>query len=170
MNEDIQYWLHEVKSLQEQVATLQQEKNQAHRDALNWRQRYETEGQQRRQEVRHAQEELIRLRADLAQLQGRGSLETTDSDLTATQAEVLALTNVELLQQRLQEVLQERQQLLHALQTERKANNQTRESLTLALGDAVDQLTHYKNHPPAPQDPTRTQVSRGNPASSRPSP
>ncbi|MEB3273320.1 MAG: hypothetical protein ACO4CG_05145 [Prochlorothrix sp.] len=144
MNQDVSYWLNEVKTLQAQVAMLQEERDHAYRDALNWRQRYETEAQQRRQELRHSQEELIRLRADLAQLQGRGLLEESDQELAATQAEVLELTDVAQLQQRLQAVLQERQQLLQALQTERKAHNQTRESLTVALGDAVDQLAQYK--------------------------
>jgi hypothetical protein len=144
MNQDISYWVAEVQALQEQVSLLQQERNQAYRDALNWRQRYETEAQQRRVEVRHAQEELIRLRADIAQLQGRGTLEAQGPDLAATRAEVLELTDVQALQQRLQEVLQERQQLLQSLQNERKAHHQTRASLTLALGDAVDQLARYK--------------------------
>ncbi|MGA1284143.1 MAG: hypothetical protein ACO34J_08795 [Prochlorothrix sp.] len=163
MNQDISYWLNEVKTLQNQVATLQAERDQAYRDALNWRQRYETEAQQRRLEVRHGQEELIRLRADLAHLQGRGLVEASDQELAATQAEVLELTDVTQLQQRLQAVLQERQQLLQALQTERKAHNQTRESLTVALGDAVDQLTHYKKAQQQPDRPKLENLKRDHP-------
>jgi chromosome segregation ATPase len=146
MSSDISYWLAEVESLQRQLRETQQQRDEAYQESYNWRQRYETEALQRRRETQGWQADLKTLKETIAQLQSQADLAAAEgSSGTGLPAEWLQdRISVAELQQQLQMLWQERDRYRQALAEERRAHGQTRQNLTLALGDAVDQLKRLK--------------------------
>jgi chromosome segregation ATPase len=146
MSSDISYWLAEVESLQRQLRETQQQRDEAYQESYNWRQRYETEALQRRRETQSWQADLKTLKETIAQLQSQANLAASEAlSETGLPPEWLqeGVTVTEL-QQQLQTLWQERDRYRQALAEERRAHGQTRQNLTLALGDAVDQLKRLK--------------------------
>lgn len=141
MTYDIQQWIAEIKSLQQQLADMQREVVAAHDSAANWRQLYNTEAQQRRDEAQRSQQTIEALKAEILKLREEAAGIDRLSDLAAISASVEQIKTVEELQAKLIEVLIERDRTAGALKDERLAHDQTREKLTTALGDAVDVLT-----------------------------
>ncbi|MEM8602900.1 MAG: hypothetical protein AAGF24_03555 [Cyanobacteria bacterium P01_H01_bin.121] len=149
MNQDVSYWLEEVQSLQQQLVLAQQERESAHAAATNWRQRFETEARQRRSDAELAQTSLAKLQAEIQYLRGLEAPEEQATELGFAKlnpTQLDHLTSAELMQ-RVTSLQQECDRLIASLQQEREQHEQTRQSLTLALGDAVDQLSKYKEKP-----------------------
>ena len=146
MNQDLtQQWLTEIQVLKEQMAGLQSDRDAAWESAQKWRQLYNTEAEQRRTDAQLSQHAIASLKADLYKLQGL-EVETlaAGTPITAIQQEIEQLKSVEDLQAKLIAVIKERSRLLQALKTEQDNHAQTRNSLTTALGDAIDSLTRER--------------------------
>jgi formate-dependent nitrite reductase cytochrome c552 subunit len=137
MNQDISYWLGEVQSLQKRLATVCEERDDAHQEASSWRSRYEAETKLRQSESQILQQKVAQLTQELTQFRSGVSDETAAAEI---EADLKAITTPEQLQATLRDLLLERHQLRLNLQNEREAHINTRESLSIALGDAVDQL------------------------------
>jgi formate-dependent nitrite reductase cytochrome c552 subunit len=137
MNQDISYWLGEVQSLQKRLATVCEERDEAHQEASSWRSRYEAETKLRQSESQILQQKVAQLTQELTQFRSGVSDETAAAEI---EADLKAITTPEQLQATLRDLLLERHQLRLNLQNEREAHINTRESLSIALGDAVDQL------------------------------
>lgn len=145
-------WLAEIRLLQNQLAAARQERDESLKSAANWRQLYETEAKQRRTDTAMKQEQISQLQAELAQYQGQPNRAQqnhagqTDGQVRSQlelERSLSHLSDTEL-KQRLIEALQDCERLRQTLQKEREEHNQTRKSLTSALGDAVDQLTRAR--------------------------
>jgi hypothetical protein len=137
MNQDISYWLGEVQSLQKRLATVCEERDEAHQEASSWRSRYDAETKLRQSESQILQQKVAQLTQELTQFRSGVSDETAAAEI---EADLKAITTPEQLQATLRDLLLERHQLRLNLQNEREAHINTRESLSIALGDAVDQL------------------------------
>lgn len=137
MSQEVVGWLKEVKDLQQQVKTLKAAEQAAHASTDNWRKRYETEAEQRRDETQAMQKTIAELRTELDRLKNQSY--TSDID-----PEIAQLQTVAELQTRLTEVWRDRNQLAQALQAEQLSHAQTRKNLTTALGDTVDMLSKLK--------------------------
>ncbi|MBN3961916.1 hypothetical protein [Nostoc sp. NMS8] len=146
MNQDLtQQWLTEIQTIKEQMAFLQHERDAAWESAQKWRQLYNTEAEQRRTDAQLSQQAIASLKADLHKLQGleTGILEA-GTTVKAIEQEIEQLKSVEDLQAKLIAVIKERDRLLQALKTEQDNHAQSRNSLTTALGDAIDSLTRER--------------------------
>lgn len=142
MSQDVAQWLAEIQALRQEIADTKQEQEEAYASAANWRQRYETEAQQRRVEANLARQTIEALKQELRQLQEKALLELDASvDVSALQTEVARWQTVPELQAQLVNALAECDRLTKALQQEQSAHVQTRKSLTTALGDAIAQFT-----------------------------
>ncbi|MEH2248041.1 hypothetical protein [Nostoc sp.] len=146
MNQDLtQQWLTEIQVLKEQMAGLQSDRDAAWESAQKWRQLYKTEAEQRRTDAQLSQQAIASLNSDLYKLQGL-EVETlaAGTPVIAIQQEIEQLKSVEDLQAKLIAVIKERDRLLQAFKTEQDNHAQTRNSLTTALGDAIDSLTRER--------------------------
>jgi chromosome segregation ATPase len=141
MNQEAK-WLAEIKELQQKVVAADQEREQAYTSAANWRSLYETEAKQRRLEANLARQALDSLKAQLQDLSRTASL---SDRATAVQAEIAQVTSLEALQSRLIQALVECDRLSQCLRDEQSAHDNTRRSLTTALGDAIDQLNQERS-------------------------
>ena len=145
MSQDLSQWVAEVRSLQRQIAELQQESDQAYASADNWRNLYEAEAQQRRREAATAASKIERLQQAIAELQFLAAADSrpnpeADSEPTTPDANAQQSPSVEQLQAQLAAAKKQHIQLQAMLTAEQTRHAQTRESLTAALGDAVDLL------------------------------
>ncbi|MBW4562472.1 MAG: hypothetical protein KME32_15235 [Mojavia pulchra JT2-VF2] len=140
MTQDLtQQWLTEIQSLKQQMITLQRDRDAAWESAEKWRKLYNTEAEQRRTDTQLSQQAIASLKAELRKLQGFGIETLTDTTAaTAIQQQIEQLQSLEEFKTRLIAVLKERDRLLQALKTEQENHAQTRNSLTTALGDAID--------------------------------
>ncbi|MEQ9482826.1 hypothetical protein [Coleofasciculus sp. F4-SAH-05] len=146
MSNDVRQWLAEIKELKQQLADSIRDRDAANESAANWRRLYNTEAQQRRTEARLAQQQLDALTLEVQQLQQeKAQLKAQDPDATsAIEQEVAKLQTIEQLQQKLIEVMMERDRLINALKIEQANHAQTRNSLTAVIGDTIDQLTKQR--------------------------
>lgn len=146
MANDVTQWLAEIKALKQQLADVQQEREQAYASATNWQRLYETEAQQRRTEAHLARQTIEALRQEVQQLQNRfRGAEGEATNLAEIQVEVEQFQTVAVLREKLITALAEHDRLLEALKVEQANHAQTRKSLTTALGDAIDLLTKEQN-------------------------
>lgn len=146
MNQEVQ-WLAEIKSLQQKLLEVQQEREQAYASAANWRNLYETEAKQRRQDALAAKATIESLKATTASHQSAEVDIAEYADLVRHQVD--QWESVDQLKHQLMQVLVERDQLIQALQAEQQAHAQTRQDLTTALGDTMDLLARVRKQPPA---------------------
>lgn len=116
---DLTEWIAEVQRLQQQMAELRQQRDQAYNSAANWQRLYDREAQQRRQETAALQTQLAQVSHPSPPLAAPGTLPSPEEQIQALTIQC--------------------QQLRQALETERQAHEQTRLSLTMALGEALDQ-------------------------------
>ena len=155
MSQEVTQWIAEIKSLQQKLAEAHRERDEAYVSAASWRNLYETEAKQRRLETHLSRQAIDTLKDELQMLQEPlGTL----SDRAAIQSEVAALSNLEDLRVRLVEALQESDCLMQALRAEQSAHTETRESLTTALGDAIDQLNQERSVRQKTPPPTANNV------------
>ncbi len=133
-------WLNEVKSLQQQVQDLMLELDAAQKSADSWRSRYETEGQQRRNDIATRQDQINKLQTEIADLRTQPEFSTTLSN-DAIALQINGITSMTALQGKLFEVWTDRDNVLAALKKEQLAHEKTRKDFTMALADAMDVLT-----------------------------
>lgn len=184
MSHEIQQWIAEIKSLQQQLAEMERDREAAHESAANWRQLYNTEAQQRRDDAKLAQQAMDALKAEIERLrESLAGKPDGETDVATISTDVEQLQTVEELKAKLIEILIDRDRLARALKAEQDAHAETREKLTTALGDAVDVLaivkgkstlpreveTEEETPPPAPaQLPGKVRTLPGLPDASRP--
>jgi len=142
MTQNIQQWLAEIRILQNQVADLRQERDEAYGSAANWRKLYETEARQRREDISELQKTIQDLRNLLDQKQASGSrLKAGHQQIS----EALSADIQNLPQEKLRVLLTKTLADCHRLQTElegEKADHvKTQQSLMSALSETVDTLT-----------------------------
>ncbi|WP_041740688.1 hypothetical protein [Calothrix sp. PCC 6303] len=140
MGKDLtQEWLGEIQGLKQQLAELQNARNEAWESAEKWRKLYNTEAEQRRTDNQLAQQAIASLNGQLQKIKGIDDKTLPDADTSsAIHAEVIQLQSVEELQTKLIAATKERDRLLLALKTEQEEHAKTRTNLTTALGDAID--------------------------------
>ena len=141
-----QQWLTEIQALKEQIAEEQRDRDTAWESAQKWRKLYNTEAEQRRTDANLAQQAIASLKAEIHKIKGLESGILVDGKATtAAQQEIQQIQSVAELQGRLIAIMKERDRLLQALKTEQENHAQTRNSLTTALGDAIDGLTRERD-------------------------
>ncbi|MEZ2237883.1 hypothetical protein [Microcoleus sp.] len=156
MVQDVRQWLDEIKRLQQQLTEVSRDRDEAGESAAQWRQLYNTEAEQRRNDAKLTHQSIANLEAQIEQLQNFSPIVPEGDDGgVAREQEVAQLQTVDELKAKLAEVFQERdraieqiKQLTQALKQEEARHAETSKNLTSALGDAVDLLTKAKN--PAP--------------------
>ena len=146
MSQDVAQWLAEVQSLQRKVAELQQERDRAYASADNLRKLYELEATQRQRDTASAQRRVEMLERAVAEL--RSPQDEGDGKLGIEIARIKGNYSVEQLQTQLVAAKQQCEQLKALLEEEQTAHAKTRESLTAALGDAVDLLAKERGEQP----------------------
>jgi DNA repair exonuclease SbcCD ATPase subunit len=142
MSDSVVQWLTEIRTLREQLASIQKERDEAQKNEANWRERYNTEASQRRSEAKLAQEQIEKLQLELEQLKNRNKLtrlgnEEVESDF---EGELAGLSTLDDFQAKLVEVIRERDRALQALVVEKENHEQTHRSLTAVIGETIDQL------------------------------
>jgi chromosome segregation ATPase len=144
MTQEVSRWLAEIRTLQQQLAAARQERDQAYASASNWRQLYDAEAQQRRTDVAHLEMTVKTLRAEVAALRGQlakpagTSPELPEDDGSQGNDPGTALHTVAGLQQQLTDALRHCDRLQQQLEAERANHEQTRQTLTTALGETID--------------------------------
>ncbi len=148
MSQDVAHWLAEIQSLQQQVAQLQQEYEEAQSRIDRWRELYNQEAEQRRKETKVYQDKIDTLQSEIQLLKQRGkSPEERAANERQLWQELNRLETDEIKQKLLEAIAQidqakaEAERLREALSAEQIAHEQTRKSLTTALGDTVELLT-----------------------------
>ena len=157
MAQDVRQWLDEIKRLQQQLTEVSRDRDEAGESAAQWRQLYNTEAEQRRNDAKLTQQSIASLQRQIEQLQRFSPIVPEEDDAgVARQEEVAQLQTVGELKAKLAEVLQERdraieqvKQLTQALKQEQARHAETSKNLTSALGDAVDLLTKAQTSSPA---------------------
>ncbi|OKH18576.1 hypothetical protein [[Limnothrix rosea] IAM M-220] len=148
MSEAVVQWLGEINRLKQQLATLQQELQTSQKNEASWRQRYTEEAQQRRTEARLAKEQFEQIQLTMQTWQQAGQLTAGQASNPELEQEILAIADVESLQQQLIQASKERSQALSDLAAEREAHEQTRKSLTSVINDTIEQLGKVKKDAP----------------------
>ena len=178
MAQDVRQWLDEIKRLQQQLTEVSRDRDEAGESAAQWRQLYNTEAEQRRNDAKLTQQSIGNLEAQIEQSQNFYPNVSEGGEAgIARQQEVEELQTVGELKAKLAEVLQERdrafeqvKQLTLALKQEAARHAETSKNLTSALGDAVDLLTKAKNPAPAKTETAYSleivPVTTGNPGES----
>lgn len=152
---DVRQWLLEIKALQQKLAEVNQERDQAYASAANWRKLYETEAQQRRTEARLAQQQIEMLKDELQRLQQLPQPVVSDGLTHSAIQEQLEQLQPTEIKETLVRALMECDRLTQSLKAEQADHAQTRRSLTTALGDTVNLL--------AKERATRDQTKSGTP-------
>jgi seryl-tRNA(Sec) selenium transferase len=152
---DVRQWLLEIKALQQKLAEVNQERDQAYASAANWRKLYETEAQQRRTEARLAQQQIEMLKDELQRLQQLPQPVASDGLTHSAIQEQLEQLQPTEIKETLVRALMECDRLTQSLKAEQADHAQTRRSLTTALGDTVNLL--------AKERATRDQTKSGTP-------
>lgn len=148
MSQDVAQWLAEIEYLQQQIAQLQQEYEAAQARTDRWRELYNQEAEQRRQETKVYEEKIDTLQLEIQELRQGGK---SPEDRAAIQRQLVQELNrleTDEIKQKLLEAIAQIEQarsealsLREALSAEQAAHEQTRTSLTTALGDTVELLT-----------------------------
>ncbi len=157
MSQDVRQWLDEIKRLQQQLTEMTRDRDEAGESAAQWRQLYNTEAEQRRNDAKLTQQSIANLEAKIEESQNFSpNVSEGDEAGIARQQEVEQLQTVDELKAKLVAVLEERdrafeqiKQFAQALKLEEALHAETSKNLTSALGDAVDLLTKARNPAPA---------------------
>ncbi len=144
MSEELTQWLVEIRTLKQKLAEAQTERDAANESAANWRKLYTKEAEQRRTDVKLAQEQIEILKAKI--LEQGSSVQSSDRPITLEPIpqKVEQIGTVQELQAKLQQIIIERDRLLQALKTEQANHAQTRRSLTSVIADTIDKMTKEK--------------------------
>ncbi|MDB9526819.1 hypothetical protein PN498_12535 [Oscillatoria sp. CS-180] len=136
MTQEITRWLTEIRTLQQQLADTRQERDQAYQSAANWRQLYDAEAKQRREEAKISQDNISTLKTELSALKA-GYKEAVPA-IFKEQSDVTDIQTVEGLRAELIKALQTCDRLQKALDSEKADHAETRKILTSALGETID--------------------------------
>lgn len=137
MTQEITRWLTEIRTLQQQLASAREDRDQAYQSAASWRQLYEAEAKQRREDVESLQATIATLRTELDTLRAHRE-DAVTALLVEEQLDVTDIHTVEGLRAELIKALQSCDRLQKALQAEKADHAETRKTLTSALGEAID--------------------------------
>lgn len=141
MSQNVSQWLAEIQTLQRQVSELRQEREQAYASVDNWRKLYEAEAQQRRRDAEANTKKIEQLQQSMADQGAMYSTSDLDSGPSGSPVpEIREGHSVRQLRAELTAAKKQCQKLKALLEAEQTHHAQTRESLTAALGDAVDLL------------------------------
>jgi hypothetical protein len=141
MSEAVVQWLNEIKSLQQQLAQTQVALEASEASGHKWRQLYEAEAQQRRQDVQSAQQTIQAGQAQVARLKAPPASFADAAQANSEVVEQVAqITNPAELKARLVEMWSARDRLAQSLQAEQIAHAKTRKDLTTALADSMEVL------------------------------
>ncbi|MEM6448733.1 MAG: hypothetical protein AAF703_00295 [Cyanobacteria bacterium P01_D01_bin.105] len=143
MAQDVAQWLAEIKALQQQVAELTQERDRAYASADNLRNMYEAEAKQRQREAIAAQRKIEKLKQTVIALQSPDEATSTGELSGRLKSNITAIESnrsVESLQTQLVESKKRCEHLKGLFEAEQAEHAKTRQSMTAALGDAVDLL------------------------------
>ncbi len=135
----VSQWLAEIQSLQQQIAELKKERSQAYSSVDNWRNAYDAEAQQRRRDTEMYQTKVNQLEQSLIDIQEAS--QASGGVSAAELAKIQSSQSVDQLQGELIAAKRMCDRLKNELQAEQAEHLNTRESLTAALGDAVDLLS-----------------------------
>jgi len=135
----VSQWLAEIQSLQQQIAELKKERSQAYSSVDNWRNAYDAEAQQRRRDTEMYQTKVNQLEQSLIDVQEAS--QASGGVSAAELAKIQSSQSVDQLQGELIAAKRMCDRLKNELQAEQAEHLNTRESLTAALGDAVDLLS-----------------------------
>lgn len=147
----IAQWIDEIQALKQQITELKRDRDTGYADADRWRDRYMTEAQQRRTETQTAQRTIAALHREIEQLRGSlaialdRSIEGIDLPDPAMLTPNLDTTSAPAEQQQLRELREQVLTLSEALAAEKRNHEETRRSLTLALGDTMDVLNQERS-------------------------
>ncbi len=178
MAQDVRQWLDEIKRLQQQLTEVSRDRDEAGESAAQWRQLYNTEAEQRRNDAKLTQQSIANLEAQIEESQNFSPNVSENGEAgNSRQQEVAQLQTVDELKAKLVAVLEERdrafeqiKQLTQALKQEESRHAETSKNLTSALGDAVDLLTKAKNPAPIKKETAYSleivPVTTGNPGES----
>lgn len=147
MTQDLtQNWLNEIQALQQKLTEAQQERDRAWESAEKWRKLYNTESEQRRSDLQLAQQSIDQLKRELKELKGiqDGTLPDADANMSIN-SEIEQLDSMVAVKKKLLAVMKECDRLQYALKHEQENHAQTRQSLTTALGDAIDSLKRERS-------------------------
>ncbi len=151
MSHEIGQWINEIKTLQQKLAEALRERDAANESISKWRQLYNTEAIQGRDRVRQAEETIAELKATIDRLQQNYLAIPEENEAVEVERKIEQIQNLDELRALAIETVRERdralqevQRLKEALEKERSDRQQTRKTLTAALGDAVDLLTKAK--------------------------
>ncbi len=145
MSENVSQWLEEIKSLKQEIIRVEKERDAALAGTDRWRGLYTTEAQQRRTQVEQLSEAIASMKAELERLQAAPSSPRAVAPSELLQE--LAGMEIDQLKGKLIEALMERDRLAQeivriteSLEAQKASHEQTRQSLTSALGDTVELL------------------------------
>jgi chromosome segregation ATPase len=145
MSEEVMQWLAEIRTLKQELAQAESDRNAAMESAAHWRKLYNIEARQRREEAQSARAQSQQLQARLEEfVEETRSVSVADLD-ASIRAELEALDSSDALKEKLIAVIQERDRALESLKTEQENHIETRRSLTAVIGDTIDQLTRMRN-------------------------
>lgn len=154
MSHEIGQWINEIKTLQEKLASVQSDRDAANESISKWRQLYNTEAIQRRDEAKQAGETIAELKAKIDAAEKNSLPIPGENEAVEIEGEIQKIQSLEELRVLAIDATRERdrsllevQRLKEALEEERARHLQTRKTLTAALGDAVDLLTKAKTAP-----------------------
>ena len=109
MSQDVRQWLDEIKRLQQQLTEMARDRDEAGESAAQWRQLYNTEAEQRRNDAKLNQQTIATLEAQIQQSQNFSVAVSEGGEAgIARQKEVEQLQTVGELQAKLVAVLKER--------------------------------------------------------------
>lgn len=146
MTPEITRWLAEIRTLQQQLVTTRQERDQAYQSAANWRQRFDTEAKQRREETTALQADISTLRTELATRDSyQEHQEGIAIDTRKVRSAISDTQTPEGLRTELIQALQMCDRLQKALEAEKAAHAETRKTLTSALGETIDAMNSSPN-------------------------
>lgn len=152
MSQDVSQWLEEIKSLQQELARVQQERDAAHASTDHWRGLYNTEAQQRRTEAKINRDTIESLSSEIERLRGEQHSQADNEIAWSELEEEVEELAIEQLKAKLFEAIRqydrarsEISRLTEALKAEKAVHEQTRQSLTSALGDTVELLKKAQN-------------------------
>lgn len=147
MVNEVSQWLAEIQALQQQLKALGEERDQAYASAANWRRLYESESEQRRHDSERSQTRIRALANELEVFKQTPVTGEVSRDLAQTLTQVDQVESVDELRSQLVDTLTLCDQLSNALKAEQAAHEETRQSLTTALGDTIDLLAKVPTSP-----------------------
>lgn len=157
MTQEITRWLTEIRTLQQQLASAREDRDQAYQSAASWRQLYDAEAKQRREDVESLQATIATLRTELDTL--RAHREDAVTAVIEEQLDVTDIHTVEGLRAELIKALQSCDRLQKALQAEKADHAETRQTLTSALGEAIDVMHPSSSLVPSSNPPSPSSES-----------